>query len=122
MRKHLLDQNQVEAVIHEIDAEIREMRGEREEHQLAIERLQEECARSRNAGAARALPRTVEAVDPEMVAILRAKTEAERLAIAWGMWRSARSMLANHLRSDHPDWTEKQINREIARRFAHGSS
>ena len=31
----------------EVDSELREMRDEWEEHQLAIERLQEECRRSR---------------------------------------------------------------------------
>lgn len=69
----------------------------------------------------RSLPRTVEVVDRAMAAILRDKTEAERLAIACGMWRSARSMLANLLRTERPDWTDEQIDREVARRFARGS-
>jgi hypothetical protein len=63
------------------------------------------------------MPPVIEMVDPVMAEILRSKTEAERLEIAWGMWRSARSMLVNILRSEHPNWTEKEINREIARRF-----
>jgi hypothetical protein len=36
----------------EIDADIGQMRDEWEEHQLAIERLQEECRRQRDAGSA----------------------------------------------------------------------
>jgi hypothetical protein len=63
----------------------------------------------------------IEIVEPAVAEILRRKTEAERLAIAWGMWRSARAMLANLLRAEHPDWPEEDINREIVRRFAHGT-
>ena len=40
----------------EIDADIRQMRDEWEEHQLRIERLQEECRRAREARAATDLP------------------------------------------------------------------
>jgi hypothetical protein len=58
--------------------------------------------------------RTIEVVDPEMAAILRAKSEADRLRIAWGMWRSARDMLRNLLRAEHPDWSEQAIAREVA--------
>lgn len=64
---------------------------------------------------------TIEVIDDAMVAILRQKTEAERLAIAWGMWDSAREMLRNLVRAEHPDWPEEEVNREVARRLAHGS-
>ena len=63
----------------------------------------------------------IEIVDPAMAAILRQKTEAERLQIAWGMWRSARMMLNHLLQAEHPDWTEKERNQEIARRLSHGN-
>jgi Rv0078B-related antitoxin len=63
----------------------------------------------------------IEVVDRAMAAILRGKTEAERLAIGWGMWRSARDMLRNLVRSDHPDWTDAAVHREAARRLAHGA-
>jgi hypothetical protein len=56
-----------------------------------------------------------------IAAILRTKTERERLKIAWGMWRSARSMLQNLFRSEHPDWSESELNREVARRLSHGA-
>jgi hypothetical protein len=65
---------------------------------------------------------TVEIVDTEMARLLRGKTEAERLAIGWGMWRSARDMLCNLLRSEHPDWPISDIHREAARRLAHALS
>jgi Rv0078B-related antitoxin len=69
----------------------------------------------------RILPKTVEVVDLEMVRILRTKTEAERLAIAWGMWRSARDMIRNLLRAEHPNWSETEVQREAARRLASGN-
>jgi hypothetical protein len=62
-----------------------------------------------------------EMVDDEMARILREKTGAERLKIASDMFASARRMLASHLRSEHPDWSEEQIQREVARRISHGA-
>lgn len=59
-----------------------------------------------------------EIVDHEMAAVLRAKAGQERLAIAWGMWESARRMLTSYLSSEHPGWTEELVEREVARRLA----
>jgi hypothetical protein len=64
---------------------------------------------------------TVEVIDPEMAAILQQKTEAERLQIAWGMWRSVRDMLLCLMRAEHPDWSEEAVRLEVARRLAHGT-
>jgi hypothetical protein len=64
---------------------------------------------------------TIEVVDPDMAAVLKDKTEAERLAIGWGMWRSARDMMCHLLRAEHRDWSEQEIQREVARRLAHGT-
>lgn len=65
--------------------------------------------------------RQLEALDDLMVEVLVAKTGAERLAIAAGMYRSARRMLSCHLRSRHPDWTAEQVQAEAARRLSHGT-
>lgn len=62
-----------------------------------------------------------EMIDDAMAAILRRKTEAERLAIAFGMWDFARDMIRANLRVEHPDWTAKQVQREAARRLSHGT-
>ena len=62
--------------------------------------------------------KAIEVVDPAMAAILRDETEAERLAIAWGMWRSARDMLRELVRAKHRDWSEQDIQREVARRLS----
>jgi hypothetical protein len=66
-------------------------------------------------------PLHIEVMDDDMAAVLRAKTGAERLAIASGMYASARRMLLSHLRAEHPDWDEQQIQRETARRLSHGA-
>jgi len=63
----------------------------------------------------------IEVIDEEMAEVYRHKTGAERLAIASGMYASARRMLINHLRATNPDWSEEQILREAARRLSHGA-
>lgn len=44
----------------------------------------------------------MEIIDPAMVEVLREKTPAERLAIANAMRRSARDMIRNLVRAEHP--------------------
>ena len=63
----------------------------------------------------------IEIVDRQMAEVLAAKTEAERLAISWGMWRSARRVLTQLLTSEHPDWSNEEVQREVSRRLALGS-
>lgn len=65
-------------------------------------------------------PRSVEIVDADVARILRTKTGAERLRIAFGMYESARRMLTNMLSADHPDWSEDQVREEVGRRLSHG--
>ncbi len=62
----------------------------------------------------------IEVVDDETARILRGKTGAERLAMANDMFNSARRMLLSHLTAEHPDWSEEQVTREVARRISHG--
>ena len=64
---------------------------------------------------------TIEVMDDAMAEILRKKTPAERLAIAFGLWRSARIILSGSLKSLHPDWDEERIQQEVARRLSHGA-
>ncbi len=63
----------------------------------------------------------LEMVDDDIAAVLRTKTEAERLAIAFGMWSFARRTVLEVLRGEHPDWDEPRILREAARRLSHGA-
>ncbi len=62
-----------------------------------------------------------EVVDPEMAAVLRRKSPAERLAIGEALWEHARDLLDAHLASTHPEWSEERRRREVARRMADGS-
>ena len=62
----------------------------------------------------------MEIVDRDMARVLAEKTEAQRLEIGWGMWRSAVRMMTRLLRAEHPDWTDEEVNREVARRMSHG--
>jgi hypothetical protein len=55
-----------------------------------------------------------------MAAILREKTEVQRLAIADRMWQSARVILRGAIKTEHPDWSADQVNHEIARRISGG--
>ena len=65
-------------------------------------------------------PRQIEVVDDVMAEILRKKTPAERIQIGFTLWTSAWKMLTAHLKSTHPEWDEKQISQEVAKRLSHG--
>ena len=67
-------------------------------------------------------PSKWEMVDDAMAAILRRKSEAERLAIAFGMSRFVQQMIQANLSAEHPEWTAEQIRREAARRSSHGAA
>ena len=69
----------------------------------------------------KALPARIEVMSEEMAAVLRQKTGAQRLQIASSMFASARRMLISHLRAEHPDWDDRRIDREAARRLSHGA-
>ena len=60
-------------------------------------------------------------IDDEMVALLAGKTEAERLAIAWGMWRAARRMIERIVAAEHPDLTPQEQEQVVANRMSHGT-
>lgn len=63
----------------------------------------------------------IEVVDDEMARVLRAKTGSERLLIASRLFSSARQMILSMLRAEHPDWDEKRVGQEAARRLSHGA-
>lgn len=63
-----------------------------------------------------------ESVDDVMAGICRDMKPEKRLEIALGMWRSARQMLSEAIRSFHPDWTEDRVERTVAERMLHGST
>ena len=63
----------------------------------------------------------IETPDRAMVELLRRKSPEERLAIAFGMWRSARGMIEAVLRQQHAEWSRSEVSNEVARRLSHGS-
>jgi hypothetical protein len=64
----------------------------------------------------------IEVVDEAMAEVLCRKTGAERLQMAFGLWRFARLMVRAGVRSRHPEWTEAEVAREVARRMLHGAA
>ncbi|MFQ5492173.1 MAG: hypothetical protein ACE5GE_15765 [Phycisphaerae bacterium] len=66
-------------------------------------------------------PGQIEVVDPQVAMALRKMTCAQRLAIANGLFVFARDMLSSHLRTEHPDWDDAQVQAETAHRLSHGA-
>lgn len=60
-------------------------------------------------------------IEPEMARVLAAKTEAERLRIAWGMWRSARKMIERIVAAESPELSPAELQTVVARRMSHGT-
>ena len=60
-------------------------------------------------------------IQPEMVRVLAAKSEAERLQIAWGMWRSAFRMVQRIVAMELPDLSAEEQQQVVARRMSHGT-
>jgi len=64
----------------------------------------------------------LEMLDDAVVAMLRTKTPAERIAMASAAHRTAREMLAAQVHRMHPDWSDEQVRQEVARRLIRGTS
>lgn len=55
---------------------------------------------------------------PEQLAIYRRMSPERRLALAEGLYWTAREMKAAWLRAQHADWSEAQVLREVTRLFS----
>jgi hypothetical protein len=64
----------------------------------------------------------IEIVEDRMAEVFRTKTPAQRLAIGFGLRRSAERLLRAHLTSAYPDWSVQQVSREVVRRLSRGVS
>ena len=62
-------------------------------------------------------PRQVEVLDEAMAVVLRKMRPQDRLRIGFNLWISAHKMLLSHIRHSHPEWDEKAVEREVARRL-----
>ena len=60
-----------------------------------------------------------EETSPEQIAILCRMTPERRLALAEGLFWTAREMKKSWLRAQHADWSEEQVARETTRIFRH---
>jgi len=65
------------------------------------------------------LPPMADQVSPEYVAALRRLTGARKLRTAFGLYWEARKLKAARLRSQHPDWTEEQVQLKVKEIFMH---
>jgi hypothetical protein len=64
----------------------------------------------------------IEVPDDDLAAVLRTKTPLEKMAIVLSLNRLLRLRIAGHLQTHHPDWTQEQIDAEVARRLLGGTS
>jgi hypothetical protein len=60
-----------------------------------------------------------EQTSPEQIASFRRMTPQRRLALAEQLYWSAREWKAAGLRTQHADWPEERVAREVTRLFAH---
>jgi hypothetical protein len=67
-------------------------------------------------------PRHVEIPDPDVIALMKSKTPAERLEMAFSSHRLVRLRLAGHFRTLHPEWTDEDVEKAIAGKFLSGTS
>lgn len=59
----------------------------------------------------------IELPDEAMISIYKAKTPQQRLEISFQLWSFARSVVKAGLKSLHPDWPEKTLEEETAKRM-----
>jgi hypothetical protein len=64
---------------------------------------------------------TDEILSDDMATILRDKSPAERLAIAFGMWRFARQLIERTARTQHPEWNDADLQSQVSQRMSHGA-
>ncbi len=65
--------------------------------------------------------RRLDIVDHDVASVLRSKSGVERLRIAHEAWELARVRLAAFLSAQHPEWDEKEVRREVAKRLSRES-
>ena len=66
-------------------------------------------------------PGQIEVVDDAVAEVLRRMTPARRVQAALEANVFVRLAIAGHLATVHPDWTEAQVQAEVARRMLRGS-
>ncbi len=64
----------------------------------------------------------IEAVDDSVAELLRRKTPAERVAMIGEANRAMRLVIAAQVRSCRPDWDDRAVLEEVARRMRGGTA
>lgn len=62
-------------------------------------------------------PRRIKLLDPAVVAMLKTKTPAERLAAGFAITERVRLRQVGHFRRLHPEWTDEAVERAAGRRL-----
>ncbi len=63
----------------------------------------------------------IEVVDWDVAAVLRRKSGMERLRLAHEAWELARDRLTAFLTARHPEMSQEEIQRQVAKRLGHES-
>jgi hypothetical protein len=66
--------------------------------------------------------RRIEVIDDAVAEVQRHMTPAQKLQLIFAANRTMRLRIEGALRTWHPDWSDEQITREVARRMTRGSS
>ena len=66
--------------------------------------------------------RRIEVVDRASAEIMRRLSGGEKMRLACQMGDRLRRMVRRQVEREHPEWTEEQVRRELARRAGHGSA
>jgi hypothetical protein len=66
-------------------------------------------------------PGQIEVIDDAVAEILKKKTPWERVQMASDAHRTARIILTSTIQSQHPDWSEEQVHKEVIRRLTRGA-
>ena len=59
---------------------------------------------------------------PEYVATLRRTTGQQKWKTAFALYWGARKLKAAALRQQHPDWTDRQVQKKVKEVFLHAGS
>jgi hypothetical protein len=65
-------------------------------------------------------PRRIEVIDDATAEMYRRMTPVERIKRGLAMGAFARKIIAAGVRAAHPAWSEAEVRKETARRFAGG--
>ncbi len=66
-------------------------------------------------------PRRIELLDPAIVAILKTKTPAEKLAMVFDAHQFAFDVQFSQIRAAHPEWSINDVRDAVVRRLSRGS-